>query len=63
MASQVQAADSEAWVRGTGEPDIRGVSVTRIEESGGWQVTVAAAGFVREDPLEAELHERIRTGL
>ncbi len=63
MTSQVQAADSEAWVRGTGEPDIRGVSVTRIEESGGWQVTVAAAGFMREDPLKAELRERIRTGL
>ncbi len=48
---------------GPGEPDIRGVSVTRIEESGGWQVAVAAAGFVREDPLEAGLRERIRTGL
>ena len=53
---QVHPPDAdEAWQRLTDEPDIRGVDAARIDEIGGWQVTVSVAEFLREDPLEAEL--------
>jgi hypothetical protein len=41
----------------------RGVESTRIDEIGGWQVTVWVMEFVREDPLETEIRRRIGAAL
>ena len=49
----------EAWERLTDDPDVRGVEAARIDEIGGWQVTVSVMEFLREDPLEAELRRRM----
>jgi hypothetical protein len=53
----------EVWERLTDEPDIRGVEAARIDEIGGWQVTVGIAEFLREDPLETELRQRMASAL
>lgn len=53
----------EAWERLTDDPEVRGVGSTRIDEIGGWQVTVWVMEFVREDPLETELRQRIGAAL
>jgi hypothetical protein len=42
----------EAWERLTDDPEVRGVETARIDEIGGWQVTVWVMEFVRQDPLE-----------
>ena len=63
---QIQPQDpeiQEEWLRETGEPGIRGVNVCRVDEIGGWQVMVWVMEYVREDPLESELRERITTAL
>jgi hypothetical protein len=53
----------EAWERPTDEPDVRGIEAVRIDEIGGWQVTVGAMEFVRDDPLEADMRRRIAAAL
>jgi hypothetical protein len=53
----------EAWERLTDDPEVRGVATARIDEIGGWQVTVWVMEFVREDPLETELRQRIGAAL
>lgn len=53
----------EAWVRVTGDWDVRGVEAGRIDFAGGWNVTVSVMEFVREDPLESELRPRIAAAL
>lgn len=55
----------EAWHRFTDDPDVRGVSATCFSHGGwpGWQVHVAVAEFLREDPLEGELRERMAAAL
>jgi hypothetical protein len=53
----------EAWERLTGDPDVRGIEVARIEEIGGWQVTVGAMEFIRDDPLETEIRRRMANAL
>jgi hypothetical protein len=40
----------EAWERLTDDPELRGVGTARIDETGGWQVTVWVMEFVRQDP-------------
>ena len=63
---QIQPQDSEIqeeWLRETGEPDIRAVDACRVDKIGGWQVFVSVMEFVREDPLESELRQRITTAL
>lgn len=63
---QIQPQDSEIqeeWLRETGEPDIRAVGACRVDKIGGWQVFVSVMEFVREDPLESELRQRITTAL
>lgn len=47
----------------TDDPDVRGVETARIDEIGGWQVTVWVMEFVRRDPLEAQLRQRIGAAL
>ena len=67
MSDDVQQAflpgADEAWERPTDEPDVRGIEVVRIDESGGWQVAVAAMEFVRDDPLETDMRQRIVAAL
>jgi hypothetical protein len=63
---QIQPQDTEIqeeWIRETDDPEIRDVSACRIDEIGGWLVFVSALEFVREDPLESELRQRIAAAL
>ena len=53
----------EAWERLTDDPEVRGVETARIDETGGWQVTVWVMEFVRQDPLETEIRRRIGAAL
>jgi hypothetical protein len=53
----------EAWERMVDDRDVRGVEAIRIDDLGGWQVAVAVMEFVREDPLESELRQRIAGAL
>jgi hypothetical protein len=53
----------EAWERLTDDPDVLGIEVARIEEIGGWQVTVVAMEFVRDEPLETEIRRRLANAL
>jgi hypothetical protein len=61
---QVSAPGSEeAWERLTDDPDVRGIETARVDEIGGWQVTVWAMEFVRHDPLETDMRRRMATAL
>jgi hypothetical protein len=64
---KVEPADSgvlEQWERVTDEEEIFGVSASRTAQpKWKWQVFVAAAEFVREEPLESTLVERITSAL
>jgi hypothetical protein len=63
---QIEPADfevGEEWLRETDEPDIRAVSASRIDKIGAWQVNVWVMEFVRSDPLESELGQRIGSAL
>ena len=53
---------SEEWLRETDEPEIRGVGA-HYEDEGGWMVDVFVQEFFRQDPLGAELRQRIRQAL
>jgi hypothetical protein len=53
----------EAWERVTDDPDVRGVDAVRVDEAGGWQVGVSVMEFIRQDPLESELRQRIAAAL
>jgi hypothetical protein len=60
-ADETDAA--EAWERLTDEPDVRGVGVARPDDDGDWAVVVWVMEFVRDDPLEDELRQRIEAAL
>ena len=53
----------EAWERLTDDPDVRGIETARVDEIGGWQVTVWSMEFVRHDPLETDMRRRMATAL
>jgi len=54
----------EGWQRLTDEPDLRAVEAYRAQhERWPWQVTVAVAEFIREDPLETELRDGVVAAL
>jgi hypothetical protein len=53
----------EAWERLTDEPEIRGVDAARVDEIGGWQVSVWVLEFLPADPVEAELRQRVASAL
>jgi hypothetical protein len=55
----------EQWHRFTNDPDIKSISATWFthEDWSGWQVTVAVAEFLRDDPLGRELRERMTSAL
>lgn len=66
VVQQLEPADSEIgeeWLRRTDEPDLRAVSAARVDRIGGWQVSVWVMEFVRSDPLESELRQRIGNAL
>ena len=50
----------EEWLREADEGEIRDVCAARLDEIGGWQVSVWALANVREEPLEAELRDQIK---
>lgn len=54
-------AIEEEWLRETDEPDLRDVDVMKLSEY--WQVAVAMAEFVREEPLESEMRRRLDEAL
>jgi hypothetical protein len=54
---------SAAWERLTDDPDVHGIESARLDEAGGWQVTVSVMEFVREEPLKSELRRRIAAAL
>ena len=55
----------EEWVRETDDEDVRGVDAVKLEDGVDWpwQVIIAVAEFVREDPLEAELRREMDAAL
>jgi len=54
----------EGWERLTDDPDVRGVEAVKVgEEEWPWQVIASVAEFLREDPLETELRERMAAAL
>ncbi len=53
----------EAWERLTDDPDVRGIETARVDEIGGWQVTVCAMEFVRDGTLETDMRERLADAL
>ncbi len=68
VPQRVEPLDSgvaEAWTRLTEEQHVRGVSATRLKNSGewAWQLEVWAMEFVREQPLETELRAAIESAL
>ncbi len=53
----------EGWDRLV-DDDVRGVEAIKVgDEEWPWQVILAVAEFVRDDPLETELRERIAAAL
>lgn len=63
---QIQPLDSsilEEWVRVTDDEDILGVSASRSDGEWSWTVSIHAAEFIREEPLESELQESIEKAL
>jgi hypothetical protein len=66
QARRIQPEDpeiAEEWLRETDEPDLRAVGACKIDRIGGWQVSVWVMEFIRSDPLESELRQRIRSAL
>jgi hypothetical protein len=74
---QIQPEDPEIiqeWVRETDEDEVRGVGAYHVHDwqdevrdwpgdGDGWLVSVDAMEFVRSEPLESELRQRIITAL
>jgi hypothetical protein len=63
---QVQPDDpevAEEWQRETNEPELRAVAACRVDEMGGWLVSVSVMEFVRSEPLESELRHSIGNAL
>jgi hypothetical protein len=56
---------AEEWIRRTSETDVRGIGATKWRGSSEWpwRVTVSAAEFVREDPLERVMRDAIDAAL
>jgi hypothetical protein len=60
---QVSPGPEEAWERLTDDPHVRGIETARVDEVGGWQVTVWAMEFVQDGPLETDMRRRIADAL
>jgi hypothetical protein len=62
---QIQPFDSsiqEEWIRVTEEQDLLGVGASKFD-SNTWRVFVNVAEFIREEPLQSDLFERITEAL
>ena len=54
----------EQWVRVTDDEEIHGVCATRSANEGWpWQVSIYVAEFIRDEPLQSELHEAVSFAL
>lgn len=53
----------ELWQRLTDEPEIRGIEAWADREFEGWCVEVSAQEFIRQEPLGAELRQRMQAAL
>jgi hypothetical protein len=62
-AEHVDSDLPEEWIRETAEPEVRNVGALKMIEADAWQVTVWAAEFVREEPLESLLRKRMHQAL
>ena len=67
VAKQIAPQDEEIleeWIRVTDDKHILGVGVTRmLGDEWPWQVGVYVAEYIREDPLQSELHDSITGAL
>ena len=52
----------EEWTRVTDNEDVLGVSASKSAD-GDWQVFINVAEFIREEPLESKLYQRITESL
>lgn len=52
----------EEWIRETDEPEVRNVGASKWPDEG-WEVSIWAAEFVREEPLESRMRKLIADGL
>jgi hypothetical protein len=64
-SAELDEGAEESWERSVDDPDIRGVDAARIVlgELPYWQVGVAVAEFLRADPLDSELRQRMAAAL
>jgi len=53
----------EGWERVTDENDLYGIDAAKLAGESWWQVSVAAAEFVRGEPFEGEFRQRIGNNL
>jgi len=63
---QIPSSDEEIleeWVNVTENEEILGVSATRSKSEWSWTVSIYAAEYIREEPLESELYESINKAL
>jgi len=64
---QLVPADSECleeWIRVTDEKDLFGVCVTRFRQGDWpWRVSIHAAEFIRDDPLQSQVFDAITSAL
>lgn len=63
---QVESEDDEAleqWVRVTEEQHILGVCAERSDGKWPWRVEIFVAEYIREEPLQSELHNAITAAL
>ena len=44
-------------------PDILDLGVARLRDGGTWEISVALAEFVRDDPLEADMRQQLHAAL
>lgn len=60
-AAELDEGCAEGWERVTDDPDILGVSAIMITlgERPYWSVDVSVAEFLRQEPLEGELRQRM----
>ncbi len=55
----------QEWDRRTDDDDVRGVGALQLEAAGrwSWTVSVSAAAFLREEPLEGELRRAVAAAI
>jgi hypothetical protein len=59
---EVDEESAEEWIRETGEPEVRNVCANKGLD-GEWDVSIWAAEFVREEPLESRMGQMLLEAL